>query len=409
MSGKICIAWNDVQHGFSNMENAGNKCRDPNDACRDSPFTNTDCNLVQDFICRNEYFSLTQCAKTCNKCNFGLLPSVIVTPDVVCEDEPHANCQVLASVLCANFKASLTLCPKTCNRCNETFASTAVPTLTTMISTTKPDITTLLTPTDYTAYKTSPPKTTTIMKSSMPSLTTSTGTPNITSPVIIPSETSSASVVTTSPIATWGEWGAWDCKKQGTCYNIRFRTCESSNSSIYVCSGKSYEIRPCENNICGVPGECKDTTNEDGTNGCHKYNLPFICPEKQLAWQSCRKSCNLCDACFDYLNCSSQGARDFFCNHPMYAVQYCRKTCGLCQQKPVDVALSKCGDPVSSDSMCDELQKSLCICNDDDIKYLCPNYCSNQCGPDYSLTDKLRNCTALERRRRDLVLSQIMS
>ncbi|KAL4216384.1 hypothetical protein ACF0H5_024111 [Mactra antiquata] len=517
--GKTCLPWSDVNHGFPNMENAGNKCRDPTgrghpwcfvstamdsefcgvpfceacyypgktedytgfvsvDAygqsclpwtvtaqqmpelglnnltfpdgsieaaknycrdltgtgiiycfaggrlspcnvpvcdhdCWDSPQSNTDCNLVQSFICKNEYLGLTQCAKTCNKCKFGLLPTITVIPDVMCQDEPKANCPALETVICSDYNASKLLCPKTCHRCNELYPSTAVPSITTMVSTITPDVTTLVTSTVGSTYMTSPmnttvmtsPMNTTLMTSPKPSLTTTTHTPEITSSSSIPSTSSSAPVVTTLPIGTWGEWGAWDCKIQGGCYNLRFRTCEPSNG--YVCSGKSYEILACENNICGVPGECKDFTNENGINGCQKQNLPFICPEKKLAWTACRKSCNLCDACFDYLNCSSQGARDFFCEDPMYAVQYCRKTCGLCQQKPVEVHHSKCQDPVASDSKCETLQKDICICKDDDLKGLCPNYCLNKCGPDYPLTDQLRNCTPPTRRRRDLILSQL--
>jgi hypothetical protein len=47
--------------------------------------------------------------------------------------------------------------------------------------------------------------------------------------------------------------------------------------------------------------------------------------------------------------------------------------------KPVDVQFNKCGDPVTSEVICEQLQHEICICNDSALAQLCGNYCSNKC------------------------------
>ena len=51
----------------------------------------------------------------------------------------------------------------------------------------------------------------------------------------------------------------------------------------------------------------------------------------------------------------------------------------LSTDKPVDVQINSCGDPVSSETICKLLQDEMCVCKDPAIRPLCENYCEGNC------------------------------
>ncbi|XP_053387829.1 uncharacterized protein LOC123542395 isoform X8 [Mercenaria mercenaria] len=150
-----------------------------------------------------------------------------------------------------------------------------------------------------------------------------------------------------------------------------------------------------------------DKCHDDPTStGCGDHDVLWeVYKAKPAAWSLCRRSCGLCDTCWDYLNCSTPGAQQLFCGRDEYALQYCRQTCGKCDHKPVDVQLNKCGDPVVSELFCELLQTEICICNDPDVRALCGSYCDNKCKDHpYAGSD----CIPAGRKRRDAFLSQVV-
>ncbi|XP_053387832.1 uncharacterized protein LOC128551213 isoform X1 [Mercenaria mercenaria] len=154
-------------------------------------------------------------------------------------------------------------------------------------------------------------------------------------------------------------------------------------------------------------GTCHDTCQDDVNGiGCgDQYTLREVCKEKTMAWSLGRRSCGLCDTCWDYLNCTTHGAQTLFCGREEYAIQYCRKTCGKCDHNPVDVQHNRCGDPVASELVCELLQTEICVCNDPDVRPICRNYCDNKCAHHPFAGS---NCIPARRKRRDAFLSQVL-
>ncbi|XP_053387833.1 uncharacterized protein LOC128551213 isoform X2 [Mercenaria mercenaria] len=148
---------------------------------------------------------------------------------------------------------------------------------------------------------------------------------------------------------------------------------------------------------------CQDDVNGIGCGD--QYTLREVCKEKTMAWSLGRRSCGLCDTCWDYLNCTTHGAQTLFCGREEYAIQYCRKTCGKCDHNPVDVQHNRCGDPVASELVCELLQTEICVCNDPDVRPICRNYCDNKCAHHPFAGS---NCIPARRKRRDAFLSQVL-
>ncbi|XP_053387416.1 uncharacterized protein LOC123542466 isoform X4 [Mercenaria mercenaria] len=137
--------------------------------------------------------------------------------------------------------------------------------------------------------------------------------------------------------------------------------------------------------------------------------LKALCHDNKFAWRFCPRSCNMCDTCWDYLNCTSPEAQKLFCGREGYAIQYCRKTCGKCAHKPSPVTVNQCGDPVANEMICELLHTEICICNDPSVKDLCQNFCNDKCTTKVS---SLPTCspisTTATRMRRDELLQRIL-
>ncbi|XP_053387834.1 uncharacterized protein LOC123542394 [Mercenaria mercenaria] len=436
-----CSSWTDyvaqtgdtlVKFPNDSVADAKNYCRDPKKSgtpqcyvngvlqncdvpqcthdCRDDPETN--CALVQQYVCKYEYTSATLCPKTCNMCKFGLLPPKSVDPPAdICVDNPDANCAILQSIICADTDGALKLCPKTCQLCSLLYsrttvgpATSTVQTITSPIQTTQTTVQTTMTSPMMTSRMTSP----------MTSAAT-TSTPSTTTP---PSTTPTTTTPTTTPSPYWLPWGAWECKEQsGSCFQKRLRNCSTGLEQDCKNSqgGIGYNVGLCTEVSCPefftttttISTTTQDPCQDDPTSvGCgDKDILTEVCKEKSAAWSLCRRSCGLCDTCWDYLNCSTPGAQNLFCGREEYALQYCRQTCGKCSNKPVDVQLNKCGDPVTSELVCELLQTEICICNDPDVRALCGRYCDNKCTDHPYLGS---DCIPARRKRRDAFLSQVM-
>ncbi|XP_060579826.1 uncharacterized protein LOC132736655 isoform X2 [Ruditapes philippinarum] len=404
--------------------------------CRDDPLTN--CALVQHFVCKYEYASVTLCPKTCDMCTFGLLPPVKLNPPAdICVDNTDANCEILQSIICADPDGAIKLCPKTCRKCNVLYGISTKSAKTFL--TTKPQ-----------TFKTS-----TIISTSTSPLAQS--TVPITKPVWLPWESWVCNrqsdscfqrrfrncstgndndciqsqggeaysiglcMETTCPAIAkphWSPWGSWDCELQdGACFQRRFRNCSTGidNDCVQSQGDVSYNINVCTQSTC--PEMFTRTTQmttiqtdlcEDDPKalGCTIPDiLSEVCRDKQTAWNLCRRSCRLCDTCWDYLNCTTKDAQNLFCGKDEYAIQYCRQTCGRCDHKPVDVQLNKCGDPVTSEVICEQLQNEICICNDSALAQLCGNYCANKCIG-YPFPGS--NCLPARRKKRDEILNQVV-
>ncbi|XP_060579816.1 uncharacterized protein LOC132736652 [Ruditapes philippinarum] len=243
-----------------------------------------------------------------------------------------------------------------------------------------------------------------------------TTTTTTTTTATFPKSTSSMTTLRTY----WLPWGSWGCEIfEGTCFQKRSRNCSTGLDSDCntLSDGVSYDIGFCTILSCPefyltTPPTTMATTqqvtcqDDPRAIGCtDTLILREVCIKKESAWKLCRKSCGLCDTCWDYLNCSAHGAQQLFCGNDNYAVQYCRKTCGKCDHKPVDVTVNKCGDPVSSEDICEYLQSETCICNDPDIRNLCGHYCNNQClYHPYKGSD----CRPARRRKRDAIVNELL-
>ncbi|XP_052786332.1 uncharacterized protein LOC128221770 [Mya arenaria] len=319
---------------------AGNKCRDPYRSgqqqcyasdvlkncsvpacvvgCTDKGTLN--CAGLKAFVCQSEYLSITQCAKTCGKCSFGVLPSKLVDFGIGCVDA-DPNCDILSNFICKDLESATRICPKTCHVCDKLLPLGG----------------------------------------------------GITTPkqVVATTTTSTQSPTTIKP--HWLGWSELSCSySHGICFFTRNRTCTSEY--INDCAGSSYDLRPgCTN--C-TESACHDDPNSNCT---IKESLNLICGLEALAAKVCPKSCGLCGTCYDLLDCSSTAARHFFCSNDKDAVRYCRKTCGKCGEPQVAPNLNMCGDPVNAISNCETLEWELCICKDDSIKSLCHGYCSDTC------------------------------
>ncbi|XP_053387820.1 uncharacterized protein LOC123542395 isoform X1 [Mercenaria mercenaria] len=237
----------------------------------------------------------------------------------------------------------------------------------------------------------------------------------------IPLFTMTSTITTSStPSPYWMQWGVWECKEQsGSCFQKRERNCSTGLEQDCKNSqgGIGYNVGLCTEVSCPdffttttvtvqsttLTDTCQDNHNSVGCGD--KDILTEICREKTAAWSLCRRSCGLCDTCWDYLNCSTPGAQKLFCGREEYAVQYCRQTCGKCDHKPVDVHLNKCGDPVASELVCELLQAEICVCNDLDVRPVCRNYCDNKCA-DHPFAGS--DCIPAKRKRRDAFLSQVL-
>lgn len=210
-----------------------------------------------------------------------------------------------------------------------------------------------------------------------------------------PTTTTPAKTLTTKQVAYWLPWNEWQCDSQRhSCFQRRFRNCSTFVDSDCKdqLGGVRYNIEVCTPAICpefftttmssmnssSTPqGTCRDRPT---ATACKISEvLSVVCASKSTAWELCPKSCNLCNTCWDYLNCSSLEARQLFCSREDYAVQYCRQTCGRCSHNPVPIQLNSCGDPVANDQICQMLQSEMCICNDPTFRVLCQNYCDNKC------------------------------
>ncbi|XP_052264984.1 uncharacterized protein LOC127867694 isoform X3 [Dreissena polymorpha] len=392
-----------------NVSAANNYCRDPyktgrpqcvvgahrtncsipicNGPCQDRN-TDVDCSLVRSFVCPGDYLSLTQCAKTCEHCNVGVLPNVAKEPPaVVCEDNPLASCSLLSSLVCQNETAAINLCPKTCDVCGKLYA---ISTTTYLVTMTSQQTTALMTSKTTT---TNMPTSTTTLTTSSTTTTTTTTIPNTTTTT----RTSTTSTTTTITTPHWLEWGPWNCTFLG---NNCFQTRNRNYSSLGNEGPERNEVQSCNVNDCPVP--CEDTINcaaLSELNPCKTGLGPKVCP----------KTCGLCESgCFDLLNCSSEGAQAFFCHNEEDAIKYCRKTCRKCDRYPKPVTLNQCMDPVASPSVCYTLHKEMCICDDESIKSICEGYCDGACGGTIRRNDTNSGCHLSDQRKRRELLTRLI-
>ncbi|XP_060582872.1 uncharacterized protein LOC132739225 [Ruditapes philippinarum] len=154
-----------------------------------------------------------------------------------------------------------------------------------------------------------------------------------------------------------------------------------------------------------------DTCQDDVASGAcgDPTVLAALCNDNAYAWRFCPKSCNKCDTCWDYLNCSDRNAQALFCGREDFALQYCRKTCGKCNHKPVPVTVNVCGDPVANELICELLHNEICICNDPSVRSLCGNFCADRCATKVSSLPACKPVSSISsRRRRDEVIRQLL-
>ncbi|XP_052265018.1 uncharacterized protein LOC127867715 isoform X2 [Dreissena polymorpha] len=413
-----------------NVSAANNYCRDPyktgrpqcvvgahrtncsipicNGPCQDRN-TDVNCNLVSSFVCPSPYLSLTQCAKTCENCNVGVLPNVAKEPPaVVCEDNPMASCSLLSSLVCQNETTAINLCPKTCDVCDKLYGISTTTSLVTMNSQqTTSQMTTMTTPTNM-PTSTTTLSTTTLTPTATKTITTSPTTTTVTTTTPTTTTTTSSTTTPTTTTITpphWLEWGPWNCTfLENGCFQTRKR-----NYSTLVSPGNlssdpyEHEVQPCNVNDCPVP--CEDTINCTAVNELNELNP---C-QTGLGPKACPKTCHLCESgCFDLLNCSSEGAQAFFCRNEEDAIIYCRKTCKKCDKYPKPVTLNQCMDPVASPSVCYTLHKEICICDDESIKSICEGYCDGACGGTIRRNDTNIGCHTIDQKKRRELLTRLI-